>query len=83
MSAPISGLLARWLARLRFPRLFVLALVLFGVDLVVPDLIPFADEVLLGVGTALLAAWRRERGRRAVEGPSEEGGRAGGAAEDE
>jgi hypothetical protein len=39
--------------------LFVIAAGLFVVDLAVPDLIPFTDEVLLGLGTALLASWRK------------------------
>ena len=33
------------------------------VDLVVPDLVPFADEILLGLGTLLLANWK-DRGRK-------------------
>jgi len=49
------------LARLRFPVLFLISAGLFVVDLVVPDLIPFADEVLLGLSTALLASWRTRR----------------------
>lgn len=44
--------------RLRFPQLFWLTLVLFLVDLVVPDMIPFADEILLGLATALFGALR-------------------------
>ena len=30
-------------------------------DLFLPDLIPFVDEILLGLSTLLLAAWRRRR----------------------
>ena len=47
--------LLRWLGRLSFPRLFLLSAVLFVLDLLVPDVIPFADELLLGLGTLLLA----------------------------
>lgn len=32
---------------------------LFLATLVFPDPIPFADELLLGLATALLASWRR------------------------
>ncbi|MFO1434883.1 MAG: DUF6116 family protein [Gammaproteobacteria bacterium] len=46
-------------ARLRFPQLFLLALGLFVVDLVVPDTIPFIDEILLGLATLLLANIRK------------------------
>ncbi len=59
-SALVGWFVAR-LARLRFPVLFVLSAALFAVDLVVPDFIPFADEVLLGLATALLASWRTGR----------------------
>jgi hypothetical protein len=67
----IIGPLIAYLTGLRFPFLFGIAAVLFVVDLFVPDVIPFADEILLGLGAALLGAWkekRQERGSRA--GPS-------------
>jgi hypothetical protein len=57
-SALIGWLVAR-LSQLRFPVLFVIAALLFLVDLVFPDAIPFVDELLLGLGTALLGSWRR------------------------
>ena len=59
-SALVGWFVAR-LARLRFPVLFLISAGLFVVDLVVPDFIPFADEVLLGLVTALLASWRSRR----------------------
>jgi hypothetical protein len=46
---------------LRFPWLFVLTALLFAFDLVVPDAIPFADEVLLGLAAALLGSWKKRR----------------------
>jgi hypothetical protein len=55
----LLGWLVSRLARLRFPKLFLLTALLFAVDFVVPDFIPFADEILLGLATALLASWRR------------------------
>jgi hypothetical protein len=30
----------------------------FLADLVVPDFIPFVDEILLGLATLILASWR-------------------------
>jgi hypothetical protein len=48
----------RWLARLSYPRLFLVAAGLFLVDVIVPDFIPLADELLLGLGTLLLANWK-------------------------
>lgn len=53
--------LLRWLGRLSYPRLFLLTAALFAVDMVVVDFIPFADELLLGLGTLLLANWKRRR----------------------
>lgn len=47
--------------RLRFPLLFALTAALFVIDLLVPDALPFADEVLLGLGTILLSRWKKER----------------------
>lgn len=53
-------LLSKYASRLRFPQLFMLTAVLFLVDLVVPDLLPFIDEILLGLATLLLANWRKD-----------------------
>jgi hypothetical protein len=51
----------KFLGRLSYPRLFLLTAVLFVVDLFVPDLVPFVDELLLGLGTLLLANWKNRR----------------------
>ena len=51
-----AGVFERFFGRLRFPQLFALAAVLFVVDLFIPDLIPFADEILLGMMTTLFAS---------------------------
>ena len=45
-------------SRLKFPQLLAITAVLLLVDLVVPDLVPFVDEILLAVLTALFAFWR-------------------------
>lgn len=59
----IAKFLLQYFSRLRFPWLFGLTAVLFGVDLLVPDMVPFADELLLGLTTLLLGAWRvKKRG---------------------
>jgi len=51
--------LLRWVGRLSYPRLFLVTAVLFVLDVIVPDVIPFADELLLGLGTLLLANWKK------------------------
>jgi len=48
-------------SRLRFPRLLALTSILFLADLVVPDAIPFIDEILLGLGATLLAMLKKRR----------------------
>ncbi len=53
-----QGLFQRFLSRLRFPQLFVVFAVLFAFDLIFPDLVPFIDELLLGLATALFASWK-------------------------
>jgi hypothetical protein len=58
--AGLVGWAVARLARLRFPVLFLVAATLFAVDLVLPDVIPFADELLLGLATALLATLKRK-----------------------
>ena len=55
------GLLA-WARKRRFPTLLLITGGLFVVDLLVPDLVPFVDELLLGLGTLVLARWKDERG---------------------
>ncbi|HZI63994.1 MAG TPA: DUF6116 family protein [Thermoanaerobaculia bacterium] len=65
-----ESVLARLLGRLRFPTLFKLAAFLFVADLFVPDLIPFADEILLGVLTLLLGSWR-DRQAAVADKPAE------------
>ena len=55
-----AGLLA-WARKRRSPTLLLLTGGLFVVDLIVPDLIPLVDELLLGLGTLVLARWKDER----------------------
>ncbi len=62
--AAIIGERAR---HLRYPMLVLLTGLAFLVDLVIPDLIPLADEILLGLLTLLLASIRA-RGSTAPPG---------------
>jgi len=59
-----SRLIERFASRLRFPYLFLLIAVLFVVDLVIPDFIPFVDEILLGLVGVLFGTWKE---RKSVE----------------
>jgi hypothetical protein len=58
-------------SRLKFPQLLAVTAGLFLLDLLIPDLIPFADEILLGLATALFALWREPVPPPAVEKPPE------------
>jgi len=46
---------------LRFPGLFALLAAVFLFDLVVPDFIPFVDEIILALLTMLFALWKDRR----------------------
>lgn len=61
MASPLLAPFMRFLGRLSYPRLFALTAALFAIDLVIPDVIPLADEVLLGLGTLLLANWKKRK----------------------
>jgi len=55
-----QNFIARFLSRLATPRLFLLAAALLGIDLVVPDFVPFLDEIVLAILTLIFA--RRKPG---------------------
>lgn len=63
MPSPLLAPITRFAGRLRFPTLFAITAALFVVNVLVPDPIPFVDEILLALGTLLLGSLRR-RGRR-------------------
>ena len=69
MRTPVIGVLLAFVGRLRFPLLFSIAALLFVIDVVVPDVIPFADEVLLGLGALLLSRWKKDREAQEVSDP--------------
>lgn len=56
----IAPLIA-YLVKLRFPVLFAITAVLFILDSFIPDAIPFVDEILLGLGAALLGSWKKRK----------------------
>ena len=61
MRGPVASFVERYASRLRYPKLLLITVTLFGVDLVLPDMIPFVDEILLGLGTVLLGSMRKRR----------------------
>lgn len=68
MKNPVVSPLLTWLGRLSFPRLFAVTAALFFLDMLVPDFIPFVDEILLGLGTLLLSRLKRAPASTPTEG---------------
>ena len=60
MAAPQIPLIKGFLARLKFPQLFMVAAGLLVLDLIVPDFVPFMDEILLAIGTMILGSWEKK-----------------------
>lgn len=46
---------------MRFPALFAITAVLFILDFFIPDILPFVNEILLGLGAALLWSWKKRK----------------------
>lgn len=55
----IRSRLLQYAAKLRYPKLLALTVGLFILDLLMPDLIPWVDEILLGLVSLLLAGLKR------------------------
>ena len=55
-----SGMVLRWANGLRFPYLFLLTAALFVANLFIPDVVPFADEMIMGLVAMLLANLKRQ-----------------------
>jgi len=53
--------LHRFAHQLKSSTLLVLVASLFVLDLLIPDALPFVDEIVLGIMTVLAARWRSRR----------------------
>ena len=73
MANPLLAPILGFFGKLSYPRLFALTAALFALDVVTPDLIPFADELLLGLGTLLLANWKKRKEPETPAKPSIDG----------
>ena len=60
MPNPGSAFVERVATRLKFPQLFAVFLTLFILDVLIPDFVPFIDEILLGLAAALFGMWREK-----------------------
>ncbi|MGH9380919.1 MAG: DUF6116 family protein [Thermoanaerobaculia bacterium] len=65
----LTTVLGRHGARLRFPHLLLALATLFLIDLVVPDLIPLIDEVLLGLATLAVGSLTRPEAAQSEKPP--------------
>lgn len=59
MKALLLKPLIDWAARLERPRLLALTAALFLVNLLIPDFLPFVDEILLALATLVLASRKK------------------------
>lgn len=57
----IPKFVRRFLERRRFPTLMLLGAVLFIANLLVPDPIPFVDEILMLIATVLIGSVRSRK----------------------
>lgn len=64
MANPLLAPVLAWLGRLKYPQLFAIAATLFAVDLVVPDIVPFIDEIMFALITLLFGSWKKRREER-------------------
>ncbi|MCU7843730.1 MAG: hypothetical protein KZQ93_07795 [Candidatus Thiodiazotropha sp. (ex Monitilora ramsayi)] len=58
---PLISRILKFAEKLRFRQLFLVTLGLFVFDLLIPDMIPFIDELLLGLLALLLGVWRKKQ----------------------
>ncbi|MBI5443459.1 MAG: hypothetical protein HY900_19890 [Deltaproteobacteria bacterium] len=57
------GIIQRLLGgmNLRFPGLFALLAAVFVLDVLIPDFIPFVDEIILAILTMIFGLWKERR----------------------
>lgn len=67
MANPLLLPLLNWARKLRHPALFKLTAVAFAISLLLPDPVPFLDEIVLGLGTLLLANWKSRKADQVIE----------------
>ena len=58
---PVQQVVDRVAGRLRYPWVLALLATALAVDLVIPDPIPFVDELVLALLTVLFGTWRTRR----------------------
>lgn len=51
----------RFLEQRRFPTLLIIGAVLFGLNMLIPDALPFIDEILMLIATLLIGSVRKKK----------------------
>ncbi len=70
---PFLTSILNYASRLRHPQLFALVLVLLLLDTLVPDFIPFLDELILGIIAIILGTRRKKlEDRPTIEGEKDD-----------
>ncbi len=57
----IMGIFLAYANRLKFRNLFFLISALFIIDLLVPDMVPMIDEIILGLLAIILSNWKKNK----------------------
>jgi hypothetical protein len=55
-----AGLLSEFVNRLKFKNLFILITALLIIDLLIPDMIPMLDEIILGILAVILGNLKKK-----------------------
>ena len=69
MSSPMLLPVLAWARKLRYPTLFKLTAALFALSMLLPDPLPFVDEILFGLATLLLANWKKRKDKEPIDVP--------------
>ena len=63
----LPGLFLSFANKLKFRNVFLIIIVLFIVDIFIPDFIPLIDEIILGLLAIILANWKKERNQKEID----------------
>lgn len=74
MANPLLAPVLVWLGRLKHPQLFVVTGILLVANVLIPDVVPFVDELLLATLTLWLGSRKRGRGKADIERPTDAAG---------
>ena len=62
----------RFLENRRFPTLLMIAAALLGLNMAIPDVLPFVDEILMLIATLLIGSLRKKKEQAQSDNPASE-----------